>query len=128
MSSSDRYEYRSAEPETDALFGIITGTGAASPSMDSALGNGFTVTWISTGLYEIAFAVGTRRAVATGKPGFWATTITDVDGWDVIFGVFNESTRKLRFSVVNEARTLSDLPAATGLHLSFNVKKTTQRG
>lgn len=128
MSSSDRYPYRAGEPETDCLFGTITGTGAASPTADSSMGNGFAVTWISTGLYEVTLAAGAPKCVPSGKPAFWASTITDVDGWDVIFGVYNATTRKLRFSVVNEARTLSDLPAATGLHLTFNVKKTSVRG
>lgn len=127
MSSSDRYPFRTAEPETDCLIGTITGTGAADPTMDSALGNGFAVTWISTGLYEITLSQAVQRVVPA-RPAFWATTLTDVDGWDVVFKAYNATTRKIRFSVINESRTLSDLPAATGLHLTLNVKKTTVHG
>jgi hypothetical protein len=41
-----------------------------------------------------------------------------------VFGAYSSTTQKVRFSVVNESRTLADLPAATGLHLGFDVSLT----
>jgi len=126
MSSSIRYPYRHGEPETYRLRARITGTGAADPTM-SVGGNGFAVAWISTGLYEVTFA-GQTVNVFADRPAFWADTLTDVDGWDVVFKAYNPTTRKIRFSVVNQAQTLADLPVATGLHLGFDVKLTAAAG
>lgn len=126
MGSSYRTDLRCAEPELELLAGKLTGTGAASPTVSEGC-TGFTVAWVSTGVYDFTFDVPVKQ-VFPCEPSFWATTITDVDGWKVVFGAYNASTRKLRMSVVNQAQTLADLPAATGVNPVFLVKLTATRG
>ncbi len=124
--ASFRTPLRCAEPESELLGGKITGTGAATPTESEGCA-GFAVTWVSTGLYEVTFGPAVLQ-VWPGHPSKWADTITGIDGWDVVFGQYNATTRKIRFSVVNESNTLSDLAALTGLNLSFQVKLTATRG
>lgn len=115
-----RAPLRTGEPEQSLLAGKLTGTGAASPTKSEGL-NGVTCAWVSTGVYDFTFEAPISEVVAL-HPGKWATTITNIDGWDVIFGALNTTTRKLRMSVVNESNTLADLAAATGLYVAFLVK------
>ena len=126
MSSSDRYPYRAGEPETQRLLGLITGAGAASPTVTSGC-NGFTVTWVSTGLYTITFS-DKPNYVYPDNPAFGATTATDVDGWTTVFHAYNATAGTIQMRVYSDTPTLSDLPANTWLNLKFDVKLTAAAG
>ncbi len=125
MASSDRYPFRAAEPELQLLGGKITGTGAASPTVSEGC-NGFTVTWISTGLYEFTFT--DTQQVWPLAPSIGATTITAVDGWTAHPEAYIPATRKLRISFFTEAQVLGNLAAATWANVAFLVKLTTTAG
>lgn len=127
MSSSDRYPYRAGEPELYRLVGLITGTGAASPTVSEGC-NGFTVAWVSTGLYTFTFTGSNPVMVFTDDPSFGATTATDIDGWSVVFHAYNATAHTIQMRVYSETPTLSDLPVATWLNVKFDVKLTATDG
>ena len=127
MSSSDRYPFRAGEPELYRLAGLITGAGAASPTVSDGC-NGFTVAWVSTGLYTFTFAKCNPVAVWPDNPSFGATTATDVDGWTVVFHAYNSTARTIQMRVYSETPTLSDLPANTWLNVKFDIKLTDTAG
>jgi hypothetical protein len=124
--SSFRDKLRAAEPEAELLAGKITGAAAAVPTITEGM-NGVTIARAGVGLLDFTFQGPVKQCFAA-DPGKWADTITNIDGWDVIWGQYNATTKTIRGTVVNEAQTISDLPAATGLNLIFFVKNSTAVG
>lgn len=124
--SSFRDLLRAAEPEAELLGGKITGTGAALPTITEGM-NGITLARAGVGLLDFTFQ-GPVKQCFPMDPGKWADTVTNIDGWDVIWGQYNATTKTIRGTVVNEAQVISDLPAATGLNPIFLVKNTTAVG
>jgi hypothetical protein len=124
--SSFRTELRGAEPEGEILAGKLTGAGAAVPSITEGC-NGFTVARAGVGLLDFTFQ-GPVKQVFPADPGKWASPITLIDGWDVIWGVYNAATKTIRGTVVSEAQVVSDLPASSGIFPIFYVKNSTAVG
>jgi hypothetical protein len=92
----------------------ITGAGAANPTKNH--GAGVTVTWVSTGLYELAWSENPQTYL-TYTHGFRATTASALKGFTVTAGDYNATTFKMRFSVTNASDNLADLAAAQSLGL-----------
>lgn len=124
--SSFRDLLRSSEPEAELLGGKITGSGAAVPTITEGM-NGVTIARAGVGLLDFTFQGPVKQCWPT-TPGIWATTLTDIDGWEVHWGAYNATTKTIRASVIDESRALADLPAATGLYPSFLIKNTTAVG
>ena len=112
---------RDSEPDTRSFTVRFTGAGPANPT--KSLGRGVTVTWISTGLYELTWAE-PPGVYKTYEPSWQATTPSDLAGYTVVAGDFNATTRKLRLSVTNAANALADLTATQKLNLRVHFGGT----
>jgi hypothetical protein len=120
--SSFRDIARSGEPEGEILGGKITGAGTTVPSITEGC-NGFTVARAGVGLLDFTFQ-GPVKQCFPADPGKWGAPITLIDGWDVIWGAYNATTKTIRGTVVNEAQTVADLPVGAGLFPIFFVKNS----
>ena len=115
------YPGRSAHREMVEFPVRILGTGAANPTKQE--GNGVTVTWVSTGLYEVTWAESPYQFIGYSA-GLLATTPGDLKGYTVVCGDFNTTTKKIRFSVYNSSFALADLAATQRLCLNFKFART----
>ena len=116
---SFRVPLRGGQREGELLGGMITGAGTAVPTVTEGC-NGFTIARAGVGLLDFTFEAGVTK-VSPAEPGKWATTVTDIDGFTVVWGTYNTTTRTIRGNVLNESRAAADLVAASGLHLHFLV-------
>ncbi len=109
-----------SEPESKIKVVQFVGV---TTSATKVLGDGVTVTWISTGIYDLAFGTDAPTAFATVMSHqFAATTASAVKGFTLVPGVFNTTTNKLRINVTNAAETLTDLAALQWLTLTILIK------
>ncbi len=106
------------------IFFAFTGAGAADPTKTH--GQRATVTWISTGLYELTFAENPGAFVGATHPAFQATTAADLKGYTGVFGDFNATTRKLRLSITGASDALVDLTSTQKVQfrVAFMEKST----
>jgi hypothetical protein len=121
--SHAEFPIKFTEPDLRAhVVKFVGGTAAAT----KVFGKGMTVTYISTGIVEIAWP----NAAAT--PGAWigpagecfeATTQADVKNFKAVVGVYNASTRKLRVHLF-ESGSLADLAALEWLTLVLLFKES----
>jgi hypothetical protein len=120
----DTYPSHETEAEVRDFFIRILGAGAGNPTLVN--GAGVTVTWVSTGLYEITWKEDPKNYLGLGGFMFEATTPGALSGYTVVAGNYNASTKKLRVSVYNAtvATTLADLAAAQWLNLTVKFKET----
>lgn len=120
---------RTHTPELEHVCGKITGTGASAPTRNSGLDldGGPVLARTGVGTFTLTFPPGTKEAYPT-KAVFWATTPANVDRFDAVFGEYDSTTRVLNMTVYNDAGTVVDLAAATGLYLHFFFRSTTLAG
>lgn len=95
------------QPEVVDRVLRIKGNAAASPTVE--YGRGMTVTWISTGLYEIAFNENPGQYICFEGPNWEATTASALKGYSAVAGNWDATNFKLRVSVTNSSDTLADL-------------------
>ena len=109
--SAAEHEARFTEPGLRAHFLKFVGGTAA---VTLVYGKGMTVTYVSTGIVEIAWPALPLQPGAflglAGRPAFEATTQADVKSFEAIAGVYNTSTHKLRVHLF-ESGSLADLAA-----------------
>ncbi len=119
---ADFWEVSGSEPETRLFFVKFVG---GTTAVTKVFGGATTVTYISTGIVDIAFP--------TGVPGpfvgvfghcFEATTASAVKGYTVVPGVFNTTTNKLRVNITGASEALVDLAALQWLSLTLMFKAT----
>jgi hypothetical protein len=121
------YPGRSAKREMLEYPLRILGTGAASPTKQE--GQGMTVTWISTGLYEVAFTGDSPfQFVGWTGPGWIATTPGDLKGYTAVCGDYNTTTKKIRVSIYNSSFALADLAATQRMSTTFKFARTGSTG
>jgi hypothetical protein len=116
---------RSSTPEVELTFiKFVGGTNAVT----KVEGEGVTVTYVSAGIVDLVFgaAPGPAAGEFLGIVGhcFVATTTADVDTFTLQHGVYNTSTRTLRFNM-SEAGTLANLAALEWLNILVAFKKAT---
>lgn len=96
--------------------------GTAAVTKVTGTGSGISVTYISTGIVDLAWSEnpGTFLGmVAT----FQATTASGVKGYTVVPGVFNATTFKLRLNITGASESLVDLAALQWLNCLVFFKK-----
>lgn len=117
------FDPKVSEAEERSVVVRFTGAGAADPTKNK--GQGVTITWISTGLYELAFAdAGIGIFESVDSPAWQATTAADLKNFSANFGDYNATTRKLRVSVYNGSGSLADLTSTQKLAFRVNFKHT----
>lgn len=109
-------------PETVLIEGSVVGNGAASPLAANQKGRGYSVAWVSTGLYNIVFQDKFPHLLKV-VPGLQMGTPA---AWRAIFGTFNASTKTLPVSVFNAAGALADLTSDDRLHFSATFQNSGQ--
>ncbi len=116
---SDGFPTQSNESELDEHhLRLVGGTTACTKVM----GMGMAVAWVSTGLYEITWAIA-PGSFAGLDTGLQATTPADIAGHTIVAGVYNATTRKLRFSLYNASFSLHDLAALEWINLTTRFKQ-----
>jgi hypothetical protein len=116
--SQEAYQVRATRPGTTNHYIKAVGGSAA---VTKVSGQGVAVSRTSTGLYLLTWAE---------NPGVFlmpfaqlqATTHADLDGWSVVFGVYNSSAWTLAFSVYNDTPTITDLAALNWVNLNIVFK------
>lgn len=118
------YPGKVSEPEVRDVRIRFTGASAATPTKN--LGKDVTISYISTGLYELTWAAGCVPGVfaSVGAPAYQATTASQVAGYTAAFGDFDATTRKLRVSVYNSSFALADLTSTQKLAFTVTFKAT----
>lgn len=91
----------------------ILGVNGANPTKQE--GDGVTVTRVSEGLYEITWASNPFQFIGALSQ-LMCTTVADLKDTEVIFGDYNATTKKLRFTVF-ETGTAADLIATERLYI-----------
>lgn len=122
----DFYDDKNSEPDLrEYSVKFVGGTTAVT----KVFGKGVTVTYISTGVVDIAFIrPPVPGALFVGITGhcFEATTQSGVKGYTVVGGVPSTSsttgTVTIRINITNASETLADLAALQWLTLTFAFK------
>ena len=116
----DSYEQRNTQPECVEHFVKFVG---GTTAVTKTYGPGVTVTYISTGIVDIAWQdnPGTFLGMTTG---LHATTPTALKGYTITCGDFNTSTLKLRLNIFNSSFALADLAASQWAMIALKFKQT----
>ena len=121
--SLEVFPVRSTIPELWENVLVLLGTGASSPT--KVHGGGMTVTWISTGLYEVLWTDNPGNFVGQVY-GFNATTASAVAGYTLAVSAYPSTagTYKIRLSVYNSSFALADLAALQWLTVNLLFKQS----
>ena len=121
--SAAEYDIKATEPAGRLhIVKFVGGTAAVT----KVFGHGMTVTYVSTGIVDIAWPdTASKPGVFLGCGGhcFEATTASGVKGYTVVPGVYNTTTKTLRVNITNASETLADLAALQWLTLSLLFKE-----
>lgn len=117
--NTDIYEITgSSEPGLNLHVIRFVGGSAA---VTKVLGQGATVTYVSTGIVDVSWAGNANNPGVflglAGAPLFQATTAADVKGHTCVPGVYNATTKTLRLNITNASESLHDLAALEWLTL-----------
>lgn len=119
------YEQNVSEPEClDSIIKFVGGTTAVT----KVYGQGVTVTYVSTGLVDIAFTENQGTFLGFTGHMLSATTTADIAGYTAAAGTYNASTRTVRVSIYNASDALADLAALQWLTLRATFKRTAVSG
>lgn len=113
----------SSEPELREILIKILGAGAGNPG--KVFGNGVTVTWLSTGLYQVVW--GENPGLNVGYTAeFEATAPAALKGYTVVAAPYSNAggVYSQQFSVYNSAFALADLAAAQWMTVICRFKAT----
>lgn len=119
--SNDAWEQLSTEPDEVVSRVRFVGGSAA---VTKLYGRGVTVTYIGTGLVDLAWAEFPGVFVGVDGYCFDATTASGLKGYTVVPGAYNTTTRTLRLSITNASEALTDLAAAQNLTIGIAFKRT----
>lgn len=115
------YPNSTSEPGYYESIVRFAGAGAANPT--KLRGNGCSIAWISTGLYEITWSENPGIfAGLDGAPAFEADTAADLKGYTCVAGAYSSSTFKLRLSVTDASNNLVDLTSSQRLTAKVGFK------
>jgi hypothetical protein len=121
MSIGQTWDMQSSEP--DERQQVIRFVGGAA-AVTKLFGRGATVTYISTGIVDIAWAERQGEYLGVAGWGFDATAQAGLKGWTVVGGDFNTTTNTLRINITNASETLADMSSSQRLSIRIAFRQT----
>lgn len=102
---------------------LANGSSAITNNATNIVGMGFSVAYVSTGLYDITVSEKFDHLLSIQLTLQLAT----VNGQFAQFVSWTPSTKKLRVRVVDDAGAVEDLAASDAMHFSAKFSKTAQK-
>lgn len=127
MANANRYPVRSKSPELVILAGRILGGTTSAVSIAQDAGCGFTIAWVSTGIYTVTYpGYSSLGTYITAHAQIHATTAANKKGYTVVLGLPVAGAQTL--TLTNASESLADLAAAEWIGLTAFWRATSVHG